>query len=132
MGRRLVDRVAVVTGASRGIGKGVAIALGEKGATVYVTGRTRGDGERTITRARIILSEKIFKEYESGIIGRGDNIETAVMHEVVHAMGIGHSDHRNSFMHNELANVTFATLADIAAMVSQAAGHVDINTRQLK
>jgi NAD(P)-dependent dehydrogenase (short-subunit alcohol dehydrogenase family) len=30
----------VVTGASRGIGKGIALALGERGATVYVTGRT--------------------------------------------------------------------------------------------
>ena len=35
------DRVAVVTGASRGAGKGIALALGETGATVYVTGRTR-------------------------------------------------------------------------------------------
>jgi dehydrogenase/reductase SDR family protein 1 len=31
----------VVAGASRGVGKGVAIALGRAGATVYVTGRTR-------------------------------------------------------------------------------------------
>lgn len=34
------DRVAVVTGASRGIGKGIALELGASGATVYVTGRT--------------------------------------------------------------------------------------------
>jgi len=32
--------VAIVTGASRGAGKGIALALGEKGMTVYVTGRT--------------------------------------------------------------------------------------------
>ncbi|MBM7114351.1 SDR family NAD(P)-dependent oxidoreductase [Archangium primigenium] len=32
--------VAVVTGASRGIGKGVALELGQRGATVYVVGRT--------------------------------------------------------------------------------------------
>lgn len=31
---------AVVTGSSRGVGKGIAIGLGEAGATVYVTGRT--------------------------------------------------------------------------------------------
>jgi NAD(P)-dependent dehydrogenase (short-subunit alcohol dehydrogenase family) len=30
----------VVTGASRGIGKGVALGLGEAGATVHLTGRS--------------------------------------------------------------------------------------------
>ena len=37
--------VAVVTGASRGVGKGVALGLGEAGATVYITGRTVEDGK---------------------------------------------------------------------------------------
>ncbi|MEA2381968.1 MAG: hypothetical protein QOH72_1939 [Solirubrobacteraceae bacterium] len=36
----LEGRVAVVTGASRGVGRGVALVLGECGATVYVTGRS--------------------------------------------------------------------------------------------
>src|SRR5688572_30538586 len=36
----LSGAVAVVTGASRGIGKGIALALAQQGATVYVTGRT--------------------------------------------------------------------------------------------
>ena len=36
----LTGRTAVVTGASRGIGKGIALALAGEGATVYVTGRT--------------------------------------------------------------------------------------------
>ncbi len=39
----LRSKVARVTGASRGIGKGIAVELGAAGATVYVTGRTRPD-----------------------------------------------------------------------------------------
>ncbi|ONM50238.1 SDR family NAD(P)-dependent oxidoreductase [Nocardia donostiensis] len=38
--KQLESRVAVVTGASRGIGKGIAVELGAAGATVYVTGRS--------------------------------------------------------------------------------------------
>jgi len=38
------DRVVVVTGASRGAGRGIALALGASGATVYVTGRTEQEG----------------------------------------------------------------------------------------
>ena len=41
----LQDRIVVVTGASRGAGKGIALALGATGATVYVTGRTRNEGD---------------------------------------------------------------------------------------
>jgi dehydrogenase/reductase SDR family protein 1 len=40
----LDGRVAIVTGASRGVGKGCALELGAAGATVYVTGRTLEEG----------------------------------------------------------------------------------------
>lgn len=39
--------VAVVTGSSRGVGKGIAHELGIAGATVYVTGRSKKTGETT-------------------------------------------------------------------------------------
>lgn len=40
-------KVAVVTGASRGGGKGIALVLGEQGATVYVTGRSMSNALNT-------------------------------------------------------------------------------------
>jgi NAD(P)-dependent dehydrogenase (short-subunit alcohol dehydrogenase family) len=46
--RDLEGAVALVTGASRGIGKGVALELGSRGATVYVTGRTIEPGANSL------------------------------------------------------------------------------------
>jgi NAD(P)-dependent dehydrogenase (short-subunit alcohol dehydrogenase family) len=43
----LSDRIALVTGASRGAGAAIAAALGEAGATVYLTGRSSRTGART-------------------------------------------------------------------------------------
>lgn len=40
MNRPLAGKVAVVAGATRGAGRGIATALGEAGATVYCTGRS--------------------------------------------------------------------------------------------
>lgn len=45
--QRLIGTVAVVTGSSRGAGRGIAMVLGEEGATVYVTARSvRGHSTR--------------------------------------------------------------------------------------
>ena len=41
----LQGKTALVTGASRGVGKGIALGLGEAGATVYITGRTEREGQ---------------------------------------------------------------------------------------
>ena len=43
--RALEGRVAIVTGASRGIGRGCAVGLGARGATVYVTARRTSDAD---------------------------------------------------------------------------------------
>ena len=49
---KLTDRVAIVTGAGRGIGRGIAIALAEAGADVVCAARTLADIEATADEVR--------------------------------------------------------------------------------
>jgi NAD(P)-dependent dehydrogenase (short-subunit alcohol dehydrogenase family) len=51
MSDSLSGKVAVVAGASRGCGRGIALALGDAGATVYVTGRTTRTGPAPVDGA---------------------------------------------------------------------------------
>lgn len=60
-------RVAVVTGASRGAGKGIALALGATGATVYVTGRTRQEGDAALPGTIYATAEEVTRRGGKGI-----------------------------------------------------------------
>jgi NAD(P)-dependent dehydrogenase (short-subunit alcohol dehydrogenase family) len=50
----LTDKVALVAGATRGAGRGIAVQLGAAGATVYVTGRTSGSRRSEMNRPETI------------------------------------------------------------------------------
>jgi NAD(P)-dependent dehydrogenase (short-subunit alcohol dehydrogenase family) len=52
----LQGTIAVVTGACRGAGRGIARVLGEAGATVYVTGRSVRGEPTTLNRPGTIRS----------------------------------------------------------------------------
>jgi NAD(P)-dependent dehydrogenase (short-subunit alcohol dehydrogenase family) len=68
----LRGRVAVVTGASRGAGRGIALELGAAGATVYVTGRsTRGAPADTYGG---ILRESGMEAVPGSIDGTADEV----------------------------------------------------------
>ncbi|SDC85393.1 SDR family oxidoreductase [Actinokineospora iranica] len=54
MSGALAGKVAVVTGATRGCGRGISIELGAAGATVYVTGRTTRAGKSPMNRTETI------------------------------------------------------------------------------
>src|SRR5438067_6306110 len=79
MSRPLEGKVALVTGASRGGGKGIALVLGERGATVYVTGRSVRGEPTTLGRPGTIddTAEEVTARGGSGIAIRCDHIDDA-------------------------------------------------------
>ena len=54
MGTSLAGKVALVAGATRGAGRGIAVQLGASGATVYVTGRTSRSKRSEMNRPETI------------------------------------------------------------------------------
>ncbi len=71
----LQDRVAVVTGATRGTGRGIARMLGAAGATVYCTGRSVKGRPATPGRSETIeeTAEMVTAESGKGIAVRTDH-----------------------------------------------------------
>ena len=69
----LDGRVALVAGATRGAGRGTAVALGEAGATVYCTGRTTRE-----RRSEYDRPETIEETAELVIAAGGDGVAVAV------------------------------------------------------
>jgi len=71
----LAGRVALVAGATRGGGRGIAVALGEAGATVYATGRSTRE-----RRSEVDRPETIEETAELVTAAGGEGIAVAVDH----------------------------------------------------
>jgi NAD(P)-dependent dehydrogenase (short-subunit alcohol dehydrogenase family) len=71
----LAGKVALVAGGTRGGGRGIAVALGAAGATVYVTGRSSRAGRSDLERPETIeeTAEQITAAGGTGIAARTDH-----------------------------------------------------------
>jgi NAD(P)-dependent dehydrogenase (short-subunit alcohol dehydrogenase family) len=81
---RLSGKIALVTGASRGIGKGIASVLGEQGATVYVTGRTVTQGTHPLPGTVGETAAEVDRRGGKGIavaVDHGDDAQVAALFE---------------------------------------------------
>ncbi|HEV3360912.1 MAG TPA: SDR family NAD(P)-dependent oxidoreductase [Pseudonocardiaceae bacterium] len=84
--------VALVTGASRGVGRGIALALGDAGATVYVTGRSERGGPRTEDLPGTVqdTAEEVTERGGKGIAVRCDHTVDTDTEALFHRIGADH------------------------------------------
>ncbi|WP_248962111.1 SDR family oxidoreductase [Sphaerisporangium perillae] len=77
MGESLKGKVALVAGATRGAGRGVAVELGAAGATVYVTGRSTREQRSEMDRPETIeeTAELVTAAGGQGIAAQVDHLE---------------------------------------------------------
>jgi NAD(P)-dependent dehydrogenase (short-subunit alcohol dehydrogenase family) len=73
----MTNPVAIVTGASRGAGRGIAIALGVHGCTVYVTGRSEKAGDSNLKGTIYETAEAVTAAGGKGIAVRVDHADDA-------------------------------------------------------
>jgi NAD(P)-dependent dehydrogenase (short-subunit alcohol dehydrogenase family) len=85
MSDALAGKVALVTGATRGAGRGTAVALGEAGATVYCTGRTTRRRRSEYDRPETIeeTAELVDAAGGEGIAVEVDHLEPAQVEALV-------------------------------------------------
>lgn len=70
-------KVAIVTGSSRGAGRGIARALGSHGCTVYVTGRSENEGDAGMPGTIYATAAEVTQAGGLGIAARCDHSDDA-------------------------------------------------------
>jgi NAD(P)-dependent dehydrogenase (short-subunit alcohol dehydrogenase family) len=85
MAPRLEGKVALVAGASRGAGRGIAVELGAAGATVYVTGRSTRERRSEYDRPETIeeTADLVDQAGGQGIPVRVDHLEPHEVRDLV-------------------------------------------------
>jgi NAD(P)-dependent dehydrogenase (short-subunit alcohol dehydrogenase family) len=92
MNADLHGKVALVAGATRGAGRGTAVALGEAGATVYCTGRTTRERRSEYDRPETIeeTAELVTEAGGEGIAVAVDHLERAAVEALVQRIDADH------------------------------------------
>ena len=88
----LAGRVTLVAGATRGGGRGIAVALGEAGATVYCTGRTTRERRSEVDRPETIeeTAELVTGAGGEGIPVEVDHLDPAAVARLVERIDADH------------------------------------------
>jgi NAD(P)-dependent dehydrogenase (short-subunit alcohol dehydrogenase family) len=95
--------VALVTGASRGAGKGIALALGEHGMTVYVTGRSTSPQDSPLGGTVAETADLITKSGGKGIPVICDHEQPAQIRELMEK--IDREQGRLDILHNNVTHI---------------------------
>jgi NAD(P)-dependent dehydrogenase (short-subunit alcohol dehydrogenase family) len=92
MSKPLADKVALVAGATRGAGRGIAVELGAAGATVYVTGRTTRTQQSEYARPETIeeTAELVTQAGGRGIAVAVDHLDPRQVEQLVARIGADH------------------------------------------
>ena len=98
----LEGRVALVAGATRGAGRGIAVSLGEAGATVYCTGRTTRDHRSEYNRPETIeeTAELVTEAGGTGIAVPVDHLQPVQVAALVER--IDAEQHRLDILVNDI------------------------------
>ena len=88
----LAGKIALVAGATRGAGRGIAVALGEAGATVYCTGRTTREQRSEYDRPETIeeTAELVTEAGGTGIAVQVDHLQPDQVRSLAERIDSGH------------------------------------------